>query len=1782
MLTAFRVCVYKTNKMKGESMNKKKIAYLLAASMLFSSVMPVYGTPLDEKTNSEEQETTENVDETQSTEGTENQENAEIEENKETVENGETTESEESTENAENGEASQEGQPEVQENPEETTESIHTAKVNQGNEVKVVLGYGIEIPVEQNFEVRLTKKDGEEQMGTLSLPGNTNAIFENVETGEYTLEISGDKYETYSQSLNVKELTDYTIPVTTGWLGGYDYDTGAHPGVIRLGDADGDGKLTDADADAIIQGIESEATSGNVDLNSNGKVDMVDLQCFAVNSKDERGRQASVEEKISPAAVAVEVDQNKVQVNGNLESVLTGEGSGITLKPAEGELSEEHPVQIDFPVSEGKEAVLMEGISIVGNTENPVTSGSIEVELEDGKKIQIPIPEAAVAMARNAGPEAKWENGVLVVDFKGQVAVKKVTLVITGTKKNNNLAEISKVEFLNDMENRIPAPAMDIPEGLKAEAGSESFILTWNEAKNITGYEVKISDGTATEIRKTASTKMEVLTFNNDELVNGREYKVSVQSVNGEWKSGYSQEITVVPFTTEKPAAPDNLTVSGGYRLIKASWKKMKDTDSYNLYYKKEADADFTKIENIKENSYQIENLEDQTKYEVFVRGVNANGEGPDSLHSTARTINITPAKLPGYMRLNQLQGEGELTSHIENITYVTGGVRNIQGSPLDEGKPGSALGIADNYFDSYYIVNDWDDGAAYPGNDKGFTVKLDNTYHIGYIAVAQAIENPSLTGARVYADGKEVQGLSFVSRKDENGRNWYLIKLPLEGVNAQNFRICLRNFNARSVNVAEVAFYEYDSLEKEVMELYADDLHTEVKESVTKEMLDSLQERLDTKKNEEYHLDKENIQKELDTAKAIFEEKNLKETVEINTNITAAKDGKLGFGGLNPWQPLGVSAGAGETVVVYVGSNKGKSGDTTDLTLIYSQYHAESSSFVRESQKLKVGRNEISLDSLQSIDVEAGGSLYIAYKGNNQNDRYAVRISGGVKIPVLNLYQVEDTQERLKRTEKYVTELEEAVANLEKTHKEEHQNSENASLKYDYDEKNCIAGATEIMMDSMMYSVSSTQILAGLGSGTTGEKAQKLLASVDAMDQMIHLFYQHKGLNENAPEAINRTPSQHLNIRYQRMFAGAFMYAGGNHIGIERDQVKILAGGVPVQTDEKGAYKSGQLFGWGIAHEIGHDINQSSYAIAEITNNYFSQLSELKTDQSSSVRFKYPDVYEKVTSGTIGRSSNVAVQLAMYWQLHLAYDRGYNYQVYDNYEEQLNNLFYARVDTYARNTAKAPAPGGIALTLGKDPEQNIARLASAAAQKDLTEFFTRWGLVPDETSAQYMGQFPKEERAIYYVNDDARVYEMQKGSTAGTIKGQDVVSGAKAEIKESRKNEVVLTLGTSVSDDVILGYEITRCMTANGDTVKEVVGFATDKQYTDVVTSVNNRVVTYEITAVDKFLNRSVPKTLEPLKVQHDGIHGKDGWEASLKGIAPQNVETEDADENTPCAPQTKNGTEKIVDTKSDTIFKGTLGEGENEILLDFGKSLSVSGIRYTAGDGAKPSEKIEKYQIQVSQDEKTWTTVAEGTFNTDESTQKVYFTNEKKDPWVCTYDAAYVKVIVKDKAGKSISVGEIDLIGPTGDNVEFGNNSDKTAVGLLKEDYAYDKEGGKIPKGSLVFIGEYKGNPAYNVVMLYDENGNIVGGVSEDGALKAEQIILADVPAHGELGETSDGKWVYWIEPQNLNTSQLPKQVRAELYRVDNAQTNEGQRLVSDSMFYTMPETLPEISIQ
>lgn len=77
------------------------------------------------------------------------------------------------------------------------------------------------------------------------------------------------------------------------------------------------------------------------------------------------------------------------------------------------------------------------------------------------------------------------------------------------------------------------------------------------------------------------------------------------------------------------------------------------------------------------------------------------------------------------------------------------------------------------------------------------------------------------------------------------------------------------------------------------------------------------------------------------------------------------------------------------------------------------------------------------------------------------------------------------------------------------------------------------------------------------------------------------------------------------------------------------------------------------------------------------------------------------------------------------------------------------------------------------------------------------------------------------------------------------------------------------------------------------------------------------------------------------------------------------------------------------------------------------------------------------------------------------------------------------------------------------------------------------------------------------------------------------ADQLILAPDPKDGQLGEITEGTWIYYIRPEDQNSLTLPDKVRAELYRTQDAQTNDKDRLVSDTKLISVPESLPEITI-
>lgn len=1554
------------------------------------------------------------------------------------------------------------------------------------------------------YEVALADSDGVQvgaQQLNLSLEGDSWSVarFDGLADGSYTLSVRAPGIAPYSQKIDVKGDSS-AVELYVGDLAA-DPQAPARIGVLVPGDVNGDGTVDDADASAIIDDIEAGAASPACDANGDGTVSLADLET-AVSSFDRVAVEATVARSLPPAAVEAAPGEGTEVASGSLDEVVGADAKPVSLRASEA-ISDEHPVEVSFDLAKDSEQAPQLGgmvINVPPSGDHAPEAGRLLVELTDGtvREIGISRAEARAAFFRSSAPTAVIdENGTVVVDFGGQIAVKKVTLVITKTQGGTNLAEVSKVEFLNNMEERIPEPELNIPGELSAVAGSKQFSVSWKPETNVTGYELSISANGREEVKRTTGTSLSVTQFDEQKIKNGTVFTLKVRSTNGAWRSDWPGSVQVTPKAEKVPDAPEGLSLKGTYRGFSASWKNMEDTDSYNLLYREKDDENgaYTEVRGLTKASCTVDGLKDGTEYQVRVVGVNEIGESSPSVPGIVATANVNPAQLPAYRLVNTKDADGDYLNHIVSATYSAhDGKASMVDSPLDDasGVARSAYGLFDDDYTSYLHVKDWDYGGHYPAFNKGVEVTFDQPQTLGMVSFADVQDGVPYGRVSVsYVDDagawQTVQA-NVQMRTGENGRKYVLAKLP-QPVTSSKVRIGMgHSWSSGNVVVAEMRFHAYDSLENDIMALYADDLHLELKDDVTSAAVDELQQRLDTPDpaSGEFNPYRVELQVELDNARKLLATQGLEGTVRVHNGISSARDNRsLGISGLNAWQPLGAVVAEGDQIVVYAGAKGAVTGKEAPLRLVVSQQHPESSNVSKTIATLKVGRNEITIPSLSSLDVEHGGQLYVEYTGDNDAADWGVRVSGAQAVPVLDLYQVDDPAERLARTTAYVQALEAYVPALEESHDKLHGADGSAAVRYGYDPKNCILNATDVMLDQMMYSVPAQQMLAGAGSGTADERAARLLASFDAMDQMMELFYQHKGLagsfdagTDAAVVKSNLLPSQHLNIRYTRMFAGAFMYAAGNHIGIEWDSVPGLGKGSPVVVDGDGEKASGSYFGWGIAHEIGHNINQAQYAYPEVTNNYFAQLSQ--TDgTSASARFSYDEVYDRVTSGDEGRTGSVFTQLAMYWQLRLAYDAGGAYQLYDTYQQAFDNRFFARVDSYARAPKTAPAPEGTELVLGGGEKQNIIRLASAAAERDLTDFFQRWGFTADEATKAYVSQFPAETRALSYANDDARAYA-RSHEEAGAVLDKDVAQAA----AEANGSEVALSLGADASaGDSVLGYEIARLTTVDGAQQRQVVGFAQaaadgTASYVDNASSLGNRVVSYEVTVVDKFLNRSKALVLDPIKLTGNGLQDKSGWTVSTNMSSAQDSVPPATDDD-PDAPAPKPASELMVDGKADTVYTGA-SDGEDPVItLDMGKPTEVTSLRYTLGAGAEGSA-IGDYRIETSLDGENYTLIKEGALSLDKDGRASLYFDNGKDPWICTYDARYLRITAVGQAGRQLSVAELDVFGPSGDDVFF-LDANGGAAGILKSDFVYQKADENldkqfIPKGSLVFTGSYK----------------------------------------------------------------------------------------------------------
>ena len=387
----------------------------------------------------------------------------------------------------------------------------------------VELIQGLPFFEEKGLEATVSVAGLEAEEKTVTLAGNDGSAsasalvrYNNVAQGSYEVTVKAEKFADYVQTVEVEARKASKIQVYSGQVAGEDASQ-AKPGWMLLGNVTKDGKVTAEDREAMLSAIRrgSAATGDKAVFNLNGddRVDIADLQYIVQNIGEEQ--YSTVEHLAIPQDI---VGEEGTVVEGKLGDLLKG-GEKVSLSPADNQaISADNPVGITFELAgENQEPQNMEAIALQapvteesdGNTYSSITAGVVEmVCVEDGKEVTKKISFDVDGKNGSATPLAKASErmslgsmlagifgplevhaadgakvtvdagGMLILDLGSQVAVKRVTLRITGTRKTQPLVEIARVEFVNNMENRIPAPELNIPEITKVEPGDEMLTVS--------------------------------------------------------------------------------------------------------------------------------------------------------------------------------------------------------------------------------------------------------------------------------------------------------------------------------------------------------------------------------------------------------------------------------------------------------------------------------------------------------------------------------------------------------------------------------------------------------------------------------------------------------------------------------------------------------------------------------------------------------------------------------------------------------------------------------------------------------------------------------------------------------------------------------------------------------------------------------------------------------------------------------------------------------------------------------------------------------------------------------------------------------------------------------------------------------------------------------------------------------------------------------------------------------------------------------------------------------
>ncbi len=1462
----------------------------------------------------------------------------------------------------------------------------------------------------------------------------------------YELTLTGRGYQTFSQTVTLDGYSQHVI-------------VGTGDGTFSLGDVNGDGVVSDLDLAAMDGQLGKTAQLSIYDLNGDGQVDVADLAC--VN----RTRNASGAAQVldTAAIVAPQVDTAGLALTGGTaDDLFRGERS-VTVSPAAG-----GALELPITVDNGPGVEMSEIQITCPDGAGAVQAGSALVELADGSTFRAPFDTAAPAGVYAIGEQAGQR--VVSIDLGRKVAVKKVTIQVTATAGQAGFATVTKIEFLKDIVPDNPVSDAGRVTGVTAAPGDGRVTLSWGAVHNVTGYTVSYGANSGALTQTASSNTNQAVISGLDNL---KTYYFQVTAVNGSWRGTPSRTVSAMPQPNGAPGAPSNIAVAEADQSLRLSWGQTKDAAYYQVFFRPKGQGAFQQFGgNLTATTATITGLTNGTAYEVAVKAGNQKGTGPYSATALG-----TPRQEA--LAMPDLPAEGRIDSGmVQSVTM--GNANNVNRSLCPNFKTEH---VVDDDAATYWVARAWWESSQ-------FTYTFKEPQNMNYAILVPylggnykyALRSYTVTAKNSAGETVLAQTL-YYARSMDPSKNYLVLTFPLlEDVKEISFTLNEREGNGCRVSISEMAFYKSDTLPDDIAALFADGSFTALRPGVTQGTIDALSARLAAKAD--FYLDLARLQDELKLASALLagDGSALGLVKSGFQSRAAAKDAACGQGG-SDLQPLGVTARAGSVVAVYASLP----GDAP-VYVTPTQYYGESGIWRGSPVRLENGRNYIYVPKIGSLSDERGGPLYLSYGGDNPGAiRIQARVDGNsFAMPVLELSGWYDMNEAARRQaiRAYVEQLQAHVSAIKTT-------APGTDIR----------NVTEISTPSVLLSLPADRVLAGLtGVGAAVDAmVEAMYQNVLAWEDVLYVANQVQGIvpaGGARTDAYRYPMTTRQNIRYMRMFAGAFMYAAGSHIGIGYGSAQGMVCGRPVS--QTGAGNANGLFGWGIAHEIGH--NMDKLGKAEITNNIYA-LAVQAWDGGSMVRPTrltlsniWPAVYDKTAQGRPGSAGSVFVQLGMYWQLHLAYDSAA--KPLDFY-----NRFFAawKAGRYS----------------GYTYDERVALIASETAGRDLTEFFTRWGLILGDGAKAELAKLPAETRAVWYLNDDSYAYRLQNGRAfAGTVSASASVQANQA------------TVAVSGGDDTVLGYEILR----NGSPI----GFTTGTSYTDDLGAANNLTYTYSVIPVDKLGNRGAAVSAGQVRVAYDKTIPADQYTLTRSGA---DVEI-----------TMKGGAVPVTGLKvsggslAGCTVTARLAGASQWTPVTLGPALNGGGLAYFAKPGA-------------SGDSRIW-----------------------------TYDVSALRI-----EGLPAGAG-LELLDYPGDRVDLYEGA---AVGRLAQPLAYD--GGTVAAGTLVIVGTYRGDPVFNTLEVQARYNTTAEAQEENGVTSMERpmngfsLFYAEIPADGQVSDTSDGFWVFVpdldaekkLNAENGVTADDPTEIRVVLYREDNAYGGAGRRVTSETLWTSYPQTdtLPQI---